>query len=40
MGERFPELKASMPLLKGSLLDDAAGALGAASLVMEKWLPK
>jgi hypothetical protein len=40
MGGRFPELKASMPLLKGSLLDDAAGALGAASLVMEKWLPK
>lgn len=40
MGQRFPELKASMPLLKGSLLDDAAGALGAASLVMEKWLPK
>jgi predicted NBD/HSP70 family sugar kinase len=36
---RFPELGVSMPSVVVSLLGDDAGALGAASLMMEKWVP-
>ena len=39
MESRFPELKGSMPRLVGSSLGDDAGALGAVSLAMEKWVP-
>lgn len=40
MVQGFPELIGSKPELVMSSLGDDAGALGAASLVMEKWKPK
>ena len=40
MARRFPELQGALPMLVGSALGDDAGALGAASLAMEQWLPK
>lgn len=39
MESQFPELRGSMPRLVGSSLGDDAGALGAVSLAMEKWVP-